>query len=147
MIPTTTTAVLASIRTAIDGIDPQYAGYDDIVWTYTDIPGAEELRRYYLDIQAPAEWVTNEDRLWSYGEHFGFRLGIAVGYGTLPPNLDRAHLVTQDGVDLWRALHSLIGTVDGLIKIRPDGQEVISDDRKWAQVIWHFQVGYLQQTA
>lgn len=150
MTPTTSDAIFDALRAAVLAITPSYEARRSAAWTKVDRPDVEELRRFYLQGQAPGSIVEAPgDKIYSNGEHLEIRVHVVVGYGTLPEGEDdlRLHLTTRDFLDLRNKFKSLVGVVDGLVRVEPDGAALPEwDGNRWPRVRFPFLVGYMQET-
>lgn len=146
MTPTTTTAIKAAARTAIEAITPRFEAFRECVWRHLEPPWAGvggECRAYWLraSVAEPCfGWYSN-------GEAYCFDLHVVTSYGFVR-GVEFADLLTLDGVDLRAAIDNLREpTEPGIYSVEYRGvAEDLPTDGHPVVIAHRFYIEYLQET-
>jgi hypothetical protein len=150
---TITTAELRDAFAAkIRGITPTHEPLRSAAWSWTPSPrrGGRAvlepgLRNFDLVFGAG---VPSYDWVGGIGTSYRVRVAVATSYAGVEPEL-LEHMLTQDAVDLWRALLQLRDpTLPGLSHVEPVGlQNAEVDSEANVRVEHVFTISYHQATA
>lgn len=118
MTPTTARALRSQFRSAIEGITPTYAEFQDHKWVYAespeDVPGPA-IRTFAL-LSDVAEAEPPDIAVMGGGISYAFTLQVMVTYGALPLT-DDEQIIEEDARDLWLALDDVKASNTGLIDV------------------------------
>lgn len=131
-IPTTTQAAIReALVPIIEAIEPRYPEFQDVYWNSVDHadPSGTDLRAFRI-LTLPG--VIDTDGIYGGdGLEMVCEMRIRVAYGGVNDN-EAWDLITQDGLDLWVALHpSPAGagqTIAGFISVDPLEIEFVDTD-------------------
>ncbi|MCY0985973.1 hypothetical protein OV203_02455 [Nannocystis sp. ILAH1] len=151
METTTTQAIAQAIVAKLHDIKPRHQHAQAERWKFTPGPRQRGQARHLLGTDTRSFDLIFEpgrpDWAWfGTGTAYATRLRIATSYSAVPPEIIE-HMITDDRVDLYRALRQLVDVVPGFSCPEPeDGGANETDDTANTYVEHTFRVHWHQNT-